>query len=55
MERIKIEQSSAAGLMWIAGWLFTIGYADLTFIQGVWGIILWPYYLGDLLRSAGLN
>ena len=28
------------------GWLFTIGYLDLGLWRGVFGIILWPYYLG---------
>jgi hypothetical protein len=48
MEKIKIEQSSAAGMLWIAGWLFTIGFAKLTFFKGVLAILLWPYYLGEL-------
>jgi hypothetical protein len=26
MERIRIEQHSVGGLLWVAGWLFTIGY-----------------------------
>jgi hypothetical protein len=48
MEKIKIEQSSAAGMLWIAGWLFTIGFAKLAFFKGVLAILLWPYYLGEL-------
>jgi hypothetical protein len=49
MERIRIEQHGGAGLLWFAGWLFTIGYADLSFWRGVLAIIVWPYYLGTLL------
>ena len=47
MERIRIEQHSSVGLIWVAGWLFTIGYLKLGFLQGLLAILLWPYYLGD--------
>ena len=46
MEKIRIEQHSSIGLLWIAGWLFTLGYLKLAFLQGVLAIALWPYYLG---------
>jgi len=46
MERIRIEQHSSIGLLWAAGWLFTLGYLDLSFWRGVWAIVVWPYYLG---------
>ncbi|MBF9029956.1 hypothetical protein HKCCE3408_06090 [Rhodobacterales bacterium HKCCE3408] len=46
MDRIKIEQHSGIGLLWIAGWLFTIGYLDLTFWRGVLAIVIWPYDIG---------
>jgi hypothetical protein len=52
MERIKIEQHSSVGLLWVAGWLFTIGYLDLTFWRGVLAIFIWPYYLGVALMPA---
>ncbi len=45
-QKIRIEQHSGTGLLWVAGWLFTIGYSDLSFWQGVLAIIVWPYYLG---------
>lgn len=45
-ERIRIDQHSATGLLWFMGWLFTIGYLDLTFWRGVFALIVWPYYLG---------
>lgn len=44
--KIQVEQHSISGLIWFTGWLFTIGFAHLSFWQGVLGIILWPYYLG---------
>lgn len=52
-ERIRIEQHGGLGLLWVAGWLFTIGYGDLSFWRGVLAILLWPYYLGvDLAPVA---
>jgi hypothetical protein len=51
-ERIRVETGSAAGMLWLAGWLFTIGYLDLTFWRGVLAILLWPYYLGVTFSSA---
>lgn len=46
MERIRTEQHSSVGLLWVAGWLFTIGYLGLGLAQGALAIIIWPYYLG---------
>ena len=51
MNKIKIEQKGAVGL-WIAGWLFTIGFLHLAFWKGVLAILLWPYYLGVMLSVA---
>ena len=47
MEKIRIEQHSSVGLAWAAGWLFTIGFLQLSFWHGVLAILLWPYFLGD--------
>jgi hypothetical protein len=27
-------------------WLFTMGYADLSFWKAVLALIIWPYFLG---------
>lgn len=51
MEKIHVEQHSSIGLAWIAGWLFTIGYLGLTFMQGLLAIIIWPYYLGAFFAA----
>ena len=45
-ERIRIEQHSVGGLIWVAGWLFTIGFQQLTLGRGILALILWPYYVG---------
>lgn len=51
MEKIKIEQHSFSGMLWAAGWLFTVGFLHLAFWRGVLAIILWPYYLGVMLSA----
>ncbi len=51
VERIKIEQQTFMGSVWIIGWLFTIGFLHLGFWKGVLAIVLWAYYLGDHFSS----
>jgi len=46
MEKVRIEQHSVGGLLWVSGWLFTIGFLKLTFWKGVVAVLLWPYYVG---------
>lgn len=46
MHKIKVENHMFSGGLWIAAWLFTIGFLKLTFWQGVLAIFIWPYYLG---------
>lgn len=43
---IRVEHRHLWGLLWIASWLFTIGFLHLAFWRGVLAIVLWPYYLG---------
>jgi hypothetical protein len=50
-KRIRIEQHSFTGGVWVAAWLFTIGFLQLTFWKGVLAIVLWPYYIGAMLSS----
>ena len=50
-DRIRIEQHSASGLVWLIGWLFTIGFLQVPFWKGVLAIILWPFYLGSRFSS----
>ena len=53
MEKIRVEQHSAGGLLWVIGWLFSIGYLKLSFWWGVLALIVWPYFLG--VAIAGLR
>ena len=45
----KMEVAGLVGPLWFAGWLFTLGYAHLSFGKGLLALVLWPYYLGSLL------
>jgi hypothetical protein len=51
MEKIRIEQHSSVGLVWVAGWLFTIGFLQLGFWRGLLAILIWPYFIGAALVS----
>lgn len=51
MSKIKIEHHSSLGMLWFAGWLFTLGYLQLTFWHGLWAIIAWPYYIGSFMQG----
>jgi hypothetical protein len=52
MKKIKIEQHSGVGLLWFMGWLFTIGFLQLSFWQGVLALVVWPYYLGVFVQGV---
>jgi hypothetical protein len=52
-QRIRIEQHSGLGLVWFAGWLFTVGYLELGLWRGLLALLLWPYFLGVELASLG--
>ena len=32
--------------VWITAWLFTLGFADLSFWRGLLALLIWPYYVG---------
>jgi hypothetical protein len=52
MEKITIKTDNPMGLVWIVGWLFTIGFLHLPFWNGVLAIIIWPYYIGVFVSSV---
>ena len=41
---------SVMGGFWFAGWLFTIGFAQLVWWKVILGLVVWPYYLAVVLR-----
>jgi len=53
MDKIKIQNHSTSGGLWIIGWLFTIGYLKLTFWNGALAFIIWPYLLGVAFSVVG--
>ena len=52
-DRIRIEQHSSLGMLWFAGWLFSIGFLHLPFWKGVLALVVWPYYIGAALSVLG--
>lgn len=46
MGKVKVETHLFSGGLWCAAWLFTIGFLKLSFWEGVFAIVIWPYYLG---------
>lgn len=45
-----VREGSTGGIIWFIGWLFTIAFAQLVWWKALLGLIIWPYYLGLLLR-----
>jgi hypothetical protein len=45
-QKRRMRPQPCLGLVWIAAWLFTIGFLHLTFWKGVLAVVVWPYYLG---------
>lgn len=52
-EKIKIEQHSLGGTLWLGGWLFTLGFLKLGFWKGVGALLVWPYFLGTAAGAVG--
>ena len=46
----KVSGGSMAGAIWFAGWLFTLGFAQLVWWKAILGLVVWPYYLAVVLR-----
>jgi hypothetical protein len=47
---MRVGAGSLAGAVWFGGWLFTIAFAKLLWWQCIVGLVIWPYYLGLLVR-----
>lgn len=46
----QIRVDTGMGVIWFIGWLFTIAFAQLGVGKGILAVVLWPYYLGAVLR-----
>ncbi|GAB4366451.1 MAG: hypothetical protein Kow0042_06330 [Calditrichia bacterium] len=51
--KITVENAGLVGPIWYMGWLFTLGFAKLTFWKAVLALIIWPYYLGSAIQAVG--
>jgi hypothetical protein len=47
---IKIRPVHGIGAGWFGGWMFTIGFAKLVWWKALFGLVIWPFYLGTVLR-----
>jgi hypothetical protein len=52
MNNIKVVNHFFTGGVWLAAWLFTVGLLHLGLVQGIFAIVIWPYYLG--IHFSGL-
>jgi hypothetical protein len=41
---------ATGGVLWFAGWLFTIGFVNLAWWKVMLGLVVWPYFLGVDLK-----
>ncbi len=42
--------AGVGGVFWFAGWLFTIGFANLVWWKIILGIVVWPYFLALAIK-----
>ncbi|MBY0376624.1 hypothetical protein K2P96_01490 [Patescibacteria group bacterium] len=48
---IFVSNPNSIGSLWVIGWLFTIGFLELSFWKGVLALIIWPYYIGVYIKT----
>lgn len=53
MQKINVENHSFGFGVWLIGWMFTIGFLNLGFWDGVWAFFIWPYHLGSYFSMFG--
>jgi hypothetical protein len=51
--KAKVETSLLGGGFLFGVWLFTLGYLNLSFGQGLLAIVIWPYHIGCALSGLG--
>lgn len=51
--KVVVKKGEFAGSIWFIGWLFSIGFCQLSFGKAVLAIVIWPYYLGRILSALG--
>lgn len=48
-QKIQVKNVVDRAPVWFIGWLFTIGFAKLSFGKGLLAVVIWPYYLGTVV------
>ncbi len=51
-KQLTVTANAAVTFPWFTLWIFTIAFAHLSFGQGVLGLLIWPYYLGDAIAKV---
>jgi hypothetical protein len=46
MAEQKVTVQVSLGMLWFAGWLFSLGYLGLGFWKGLLALVVWPYFIG---------
>lgn len=46
MSDVNVNSDSVGFTVWMIGWLFTIGYLELSFGSAVFAFIAWPALIG---------
>ena len=56
MEKVIISGSGDGVFctLWIIGWLFTIGYLQLSFGRGFLALFVWPYFMGKKFKKQAV-
>lgn len=49
-KRGGMAPGASAGVIWFIGWLFTISFAELVWWKIILGIVVWPFFLGQVVR-----
>jgi hypothetical protein len=46
----RVKYESGFGVIWMIGWMFTIGFLQLVWWKALLALIVWPWYLGVAVR-----
>lgn len=47
---VFMDRGSQFGIIWVIGWMFTIGFIKMIWWQALLALLIWPYYLGVAVR-----
>lgn len=45
-----IHNDGSFGIVWVIGWMFTIGFLKLIWWKALLALVVWPWYLGVAIR-----